>query len=205
MHALTAACHDTTEADTSDRLNSIATAVNAGGSGTQKGSPGPGAKRKLPASSAAQPANRKRQSPAPPRPSDGAEAACAAAQPARHKPPVPLRPNDGAKPAGAAAQPAKRKRQSPAHLRPSDGVKAASAAKPARQGSQKRPAAAQQDKVQQWAKQLEKAAAPSAAAPKQRSAAPSWDSLTADDIRGRLQGAADEFEAKKSGFSISLE
>ena len=181
MHALTAACHDTTEADTSDRLNSIATAVNAGGSGTQKGSPGPGAKRKLPASSAAQPANRKRQSPAPPRPSDGAEAAC------------------------AAAQPAKRKRQSPAHLRPSDGVKAASAAKPARQGSQKRPAAAQQDKVQQWAKQLEKAAAPSAAAPKQRSAAPSWDSLTADDIRGRLQGAADEFEAKKSGFSISLE
>ena len=63
----------------------------------------------------------------------------------------------------------------------------------------------QQDPVLKWAKQLEQAAAPKAAAPKQRSSAPSWDSLTADDIRGQLQGAAEEFEGKKAGFSMSLE
>ena len=63
----------------------------------------------------------------------------------------------------------------------------------------------QQDTVLKWAKQLEKAAAPKAAAPKQRLAEPSWDSLTADDIRGQLQGAAEDFEAKKATFSLSLE
>lgn len=107
-------------------------------------------------------------------------------------------------PASAAAQPAKRKHSSPATLRPSDGPKAASNAKPARQGSQSA-SAVQQEKVLKWAKQLTPAAAPRAAGPKQSLAEPGWDSLKADDILARLQGAAEEFEATRAGFSMSLE
>ena len=101
----------------------------------------------------------------------------------------------------------KKQQQLSAALTPAEDPKAASTSKPAKAGGQK-VAAVQQGKASKWVEQLQQAGSPSAhrpSSPKQSPANPSWDTLTADDIRDQLQGAAAEFEAKKADFSMSLE
>ena len=107
----------------------------------------------------------------------------------------------------AAAQHGKNLKYAEQPCTPAEAFKAASTAKPAKTGGQKA-AAAQHGKASQRVEQLQQAGSPSAhrpSSPKQSPANPSWDTLTADDICDQLQGAAEEFEARKADFSMSLE
>lgn len=171
------------------------------------------AKRTSHASNAGQPVKQKQQD-VPARP-------LRLKSPAKKKqqPPAALTPADDARTA-SAAKPAQRGAQKAAAAQhskalkyaeqprtPVEAPKAASTAKFAKTGGQKA-AAAQQGKASKWDAQLQQAGSPSAhrpSSPKESPANPSWDTLSADDIRDHLQGAAEEFEAKKADFSMSLE
>jgi hypothetical protein len=163
---------------------------------------------------------------------DGSKAPPAAAVPSKRRSPVshsappakrkPSSPN-GSNAAGSD-EPAKRKARCPESRdaagsvklpsgKPSpDSSKPATNAKPAKKVSQKPAAAAQQNKASKWAEKLLKAEAPQPAdsgrpekAAQKSLAVASWDKLPAEDISVQLQQAAEDFEVKKTGYSLSIE
>ena len=151
-------------------------------------------KRRSPASHSAPPAKRELASP------DGSNAA-GSAEPAKRKPRCP----DSNNAAGSVKLP-KGKPTCP------DSSKPIASAKPAKKVSQKPAAAAQQNKASKWAEKLQKAEAPQPAdsgrpekAAQKSLAVPSWDKLPAEDISAQLHQAAEEFEVKKTAYSMSIE
>ena len=123
------------------------------------------------------------------------------APPAKRKPSSPSGSN-----AAGSAEPAKRKPRCP------DSSKPATTAKPAKKVSQKPAAAAQQNNALKWAEKLQKPEAPQPMdsgrpekAAQKSLAVPSWDKLPAEDISAQLHQAAEEFEVKKTAYSMSIE
>jgi hypothetical protein len=164
---------------------------------------------------------------------DGSKAPPAAAVPSKRRSPVshsappakrkPTSPNCSN--AAGSDEPAKRKSRCPDSSdaagsvklpkgKPScpDSSKPTTSAKPAKKVSQKPAAASQQNKASKWAEKLQKVEAPQPAdsgrpekAAQKSLAVASWDKLPAEDISVQLHQAAEEFEVKKTGYSMSIE